>query len=251
MDDRTKALFSLLICTVAVIGTGCGYTQASRFQTSFLPPAPKQFAFAAPEIGEPPAVEPNVYLQDVPFVTNNPLPRRSRGDSLRQRADQAFQRGKSYYQSSDVANARREFDAAVDWMLEALEQDPQDRQEYEKSLDEMVDSIHRFDLAGMVASVAIEDVRFEKAPLEDILQMTFPVDPRLKDKVREQVKATVSQLPLMVTDPVLGYIHYFSGQGQKTLVAAMERSGRYRPMIQRVLAEEGVPPELIHLAQAV
>ena len=29
-----------------------------------------------------------------------------------------------------------------------------------------------------------------------------------------------------------------------------ERSGRYRPMIQRILDEEGIPQELIHLAQA-
>jgi len=76
------------------------------------------------------------------------------------------------------------------------------------------------------------------------------VDPKLKDRVREQVAATVSQLPLSVTDAVLGYINYFSNRGHKTLVAGTERAGRYRPMIQRILDEEGVPQELIHLAQA-
>jgi membrane-bound lytic murein transglycosylase D len=114
----------------------------------------------------------------------------------------------------------------------------------------MVEAIHRYDLSGMGASANIDDGKFEKAPLEDILQMTFPVDPRMKDKVREQVKATVSQLPLSVNDAVLGYINYFSNRGHRTLVAAYQRSGRYRPMIQRVLDEEGVPQELIHLAQA-
>src|SRR5207302_4199283 len=102
----------------------------------------------------------------------------------------------------------------------ASDQTPLDRQDYEKKLDEMVDAIHRFDLAGMGASTDIEEARFEKAPLEDILEMTFPVDPRLKDKVREQVAATVSQLPLTVTDPVLSYINYFSNRGHKTLVAS-------------------------------
>ena len=114
----------------------------------------------------------------------------------------------------------------------------------------MVDAIHRFDLAGLGASASVEEDKFEKAPLEDILQMTFPVDPKLKDKVREQVAATVSQLPLSVNDTVLGYINYFSNRGHKTIVAATQRSGRYRPMIQRILDEEGVPQELIHLAQA-
>ena len=77
----------------------------------------------------------------------------------------------------------------------------------------------------MGASASTEDGKFDKAPLEDILQMTFPVDPRLKDKVREQVKATASQLPLSVNDAVLGYINYFSSRGHRTIVAAIERSG--------------------------
>jgi membrane-bound lytic murein transglycosylase D len=114
----------------------------------------------------------------------------------------------------------------------------------------MVDAIHRFDLAGMGAAAPIDDGQFEKAPNEDLLNMTFPVDPKLKDKVREQVAATVSQLPLTVNDTVLGYINYFMNHGHKTIVNAIQRSGRYRPMIQRILDEEGVPQELIHLAQA-
>ena len=135
-------------------------------------------------------------------------------------------------------------------MLEASDENPADRTEYDSHMDEMVDQIHRYDLAGMGSSAVVEQGKFEKAPLEDILQMTFPVDPRLKDKVREQVAATVSQLPLSVNDTVLGYINYFSNRGHKTIVAAAQRSGRYRPMIQRILDEEGVPRELIHLAQA-
>jgi membrane-bound lytic murein transglycosylase D len=165
------------------------------------------------------------------------------------RADQAFQRGKKFYQASDISGARSEFDNAIDSLLEASAENPSDSAEYERRLDEMADAIHRFDLAGMGAA-AVDEGRFEKAPNEDILVMTFPVDPRLKDRVREQVAATVSQLPLSVNDTVLGYINYFSHRGHGTIVAATQRSGRYRPMIQRILDEEGVPQELIHLAQA-
>ncbi len=249
MSSRTNTLFFLFPLAVVLSTSACGYNQQSRFQMSFLPPAPRPVA-AAVEIAEPPTVQPNVYLQDVPFLTTNPIPRRSRADALIQRAEQAFQRGKRDYQANDVPSARHEFDSAIDLMLDASDQNPTDRQDYEKRLDEMVDSIHRFDLAGMGTSADVEDAQFEKAPLEDILQMTFPVDPKLKDKVRAQVAATVSQLPLIVTDPVLGYINYFSNRGHKTLIAATQRSGRYRPMIQRILDEEGIPQELIHLAQA-
>ena len=34
------------------------------------------------------------------------------------------------------------------------------------------------------------------------------------------------------------------------MIAGMQRAGRYRPLIQRILDEEGVPQELIYLAQA-
>jgi membrane-bound lytic murein transglycosylase D len=220
---------------------------------SFLPPAPKG-SLAIVDLPEPPPVEANVFLgADIPAVIlNNPqiLQRRTQADTTVQRAQRIFQNGKRYYQSKDLINARREFDRAIDLMLDASEQDVVDRQDFERKLDEMVDSIHRYDLGDLGAAALAEQNKFEKAPLEDILQMTFPVDPKLKDKVREQVAATTSQLPLSVNDAVLGYINYFSNRGHRTLLAGLQRSGKYRPMIQRILDEEGVPQELIHLAQA-
>jgi len=252
MEVRTKTLYFFSVAAVAVATAGCGLNQPSRFRMAFLPPA-SHAGDSAIELAEPPAIQPNLYLKDVPpFLLTNPQSseRGARADSLVRRADRRFEAGKRYYQSNDAGNARREFDAAIDAMLDASDLNPTDRAEYESKLDEMVDAIHRLDLAGLGAAAGIEEGKFEKAPLEDILQMTFPVDPRLKDKVREQVAATVSQLPLAVNDAVLGYIHYFSGRGHKTVVGGIERSGRYRPMIQRILDEEGLPQELIHLAQA-
>jgi membrane-bound lytic murein transglycosylase D len=203
------------------------------------------------QLDEPPALPANVYLQELPQLAP-PLaaPRKPRGEIVVQQAGQAFESGRRSYRAGNMAAARREFDHAIDLMLEASDQSLIDRQEYEKKLDEMIDSIHRIDLAGLGASATAEPEQFAQTPLEDILQLTFPVDPRLKDKVREQLAATVSELPLTVTDAVLGYLHFFDTRGRNTLVAGIQRAGRYRPMIQRILDEEGIPEELIHLAQA-
>jgi membrane-bound lytic murein transglycosylase D len=253
MDGRKKTFFSCSLLAAALSAAGCGMSQQSRFQLALLPPAPKALAIPETELAELPPPQPNIYLQDLPvFLVAMPkaAPRPTAGDAMVDRAERRFETGKHFYQVKDLPAARQEFDAAVDLMLQASDAMPVDRADYEKKLDDMVEAIHRFDLSGLGASASIDDGKFEKAPLEDILQMTFPVDPKLKDKVREQVKATVSQLPLSVNDAVLGYINYFSNRGHRTLVAGYERSGRYRPMIQRVLQEEGVPQELIHLAQA-
>ncbi len=170
-------------------------------------------------------------------------------DLLVEKAEQNFEAGKHAYQNNNLDAARQHFDAAIDLMLQASEH-PSDRQLYETKLDHMVDSIHRLDLAGLGAAASDQQPQFEKAPLEPILTMTFPVDPTIKNKVTDELRSTSSQLPLVVNDTVLSYIHYFSGRGRSTIVSGLQRAGKYRPMIERILKEEGVPLELIHLAQA-
>src|SRR5580693_2825875 len=80
--------------------------------------------------------------------------------------------------------------------------------------------------------------------------MTFPVDPAIKDKVVTQMKTTSSVLPLISNDAVLGYVNYFSGRGHKTIENGLIRAGKYDAMITKIFADEGIPPELIRLAQA-
>src|SRR5579863_4106 len=170
-------------------------------------------------------------------------------DLLISQAEDKFQSGRKFYRDGNYDQARQEFDAAIDLMLQAS-QDPTDRPLFELKLEDMVDSIHRLDLSGLGAAQIETTPQFDKAPLEDIAQMTFPVDPKIKDKVRIEMKTTASALPLDVNDVVLGYINYFSGKGRRTIEYGFERAAKYQPMISKILAEEGVPQELIHLAQA-
>jgi membrane-bound lytic murein transglycosylase D len=172
-------------------------------------------------------------------------------DLLIEQAEERFKAGRKFYRVKDTDHARTEFDAAVDLMIQASVS-PTNRTLYENKLDEMIDSIHHLDLAGMGAEAPGEeaDAQFDKAPLEDILETTFPVDPRLKTKVSEELHATNSALPLVMNDAVLSYINYFQGRGRSTLVAGLQRAGRYKAMIEKVFAEEGIPQELIYVAQA-
>jgi membrane-bound lytic murein transglycosylase D len=59
-----------------------------------------------------------------------------------------------------------------------------------------------------------------------------------------------SGLPITVNDTVLGYVNYFSNKGHRTIENGLIHAGKYRDMIDRIFTEEGVPVELIHLAQA-
>lgn len=251
MADRTK-LFFLCFCLGALLGlTGCGLSQQSKFQKELLPEPPATPLSASMIKAPAVTVEPRLFVRDTPAILAPPQPPpfSLRAQALVERAGRHFEQGRKYYRAKNARLARREFDTALDLMLEASDHPIMDRDALARRLEQMVDSIHRYDLAGL-GSGAVEEPGFEAAPLEDILEMTFPVDPKLKSKVKAQLEATASQLPLKVTDEVLGYIHHFSNRGRRTLIAGLERAGRYKPMIQRILDEEGVPQELIYLAQA-
>jgi len=50
------------------------------------------------------------------------------------------------------------------------------------------------------------------------------VDPNIKAKAEAEIKSTRSDLPLMMTDQVAGFISYFSNRGRGTLEHALARS---------------------------
>ncbi len=66
------------------------------------------------------------------------------------------------------------------------------------------------------------------------------------------MKTTQSDFPLVVNDYVAGFINYFSNSqaGHAHLLRSLERAGKYKDMISKVLREEGVPQDLIYLAVA-
>src|SRR5215469_7243791 len=107
MDGRKKTFFSPSLLAVAVITTaGCGFNQQSRFQMSFLPPAPHGTETEISDITPTPVAKPNTYLQDIPaflLTSSTAPPKRSMADSCIRNAEQHFEAGKKFYQSRDIA----------------------------------------------------------------------------------------------------------------------------------------------------
>ena len=102
----------------------------------------------------------------------------------------------------------------------------------------------------MQAGDGFTEQKAEPAPIDEANEVTFPVDPSIRAKAEAEMKDTHSDLPLVINDEVASYISYFSNGGRGTLERALTRAGRYREMILRILREEGVPQDLIYLAQA-
>ncbi len=252
---RTNHRSGVIVIGLATALCGCSplAPHPQQFSSHFLPPAPAANTTKTPPVIdlEPPKLEADLYRNEVPrFLSQEFPPRPTQADSRIRRAEERFEAGKKLYQAGNIEGARREFDRALDLVLGSSDE-PTDRVGFERRLETLVEAIYRYDLEGMGAGETAQEPRFDKTPLDDILSNTFPVDPRLKHKVAEQLAATVSQLPLEISDPVLSFINFFSSErGRKVLIAGYKRQGKYKKLISRVLDEEGVPQELIFLAQA-
>jgi membrane-bound lytic murein transglycosylase D len=61
-------------------------------------------------------------------------------------------------------------------------------------------------------------------------------------------KPPLPSIRLEDNDRVQKWIRYFTGKGKASFVKWIHRSGKYRDTAARILAEEGLPPELVNLA---
>ncbi len=248
-SHRSPALAAALTIAAALLASSCA-ARPQAFKLSFLPSTPLRFE---PSFEQPPSLSSGLYSNETPDLVQRALaaaPRQAEAESILAKARMYLEAGKRLYQQGDSDAARVQFDLAMDVLLSAPDNLP-DRPRLETALDQIADTIYRYDLEGLGgASSQLPAVVYDKSPLDGILDMTFPTDPNLRPKVKEEIEATVSQLPLQENDAVLGYVHYFStDRGHKVLVGGLRRSGRFRPLIQRILDDEGVPEELIYLAQ--
>ncbi len=177
------------------------------------------------------------------------LPRRIQLPILIAKVEKEYQSGQDNYKAGRLDAARQDFDRAFDLLLNSkleINSDPR----LENELDRILDGINGFEMQAQQQGDGYTEQKSEPAPIDEANEAATPVDANVKAKAEAEIKSTRSDLPLMMTDQVAGYISYFSTRGRGTLENALTRSGRYEDMIRRVLKQEGVPQDLIYLAQA-
>jgi peptidoglycan lytic transglycosylase D len=163
------------------------------------------------------------------------------------RVEKQYQAGLDAYHSGRPDAAKEDFDNAFNALLESTF-DVRSDDRLQKEFDRITDGVNHLDL-GALASDS-EAQQSEPAPIDETNGITPSADARVKAKAQAEIKSTRSDLPLMMTDQVAGYISYFSNRGRGTFERAFARSGRYHDMMVSILKEEGVPQDLIYLAQA-
>jgi membrane-bound lytic murein transglycosylase D len=256
---RTAALASLILAASAC--------QTAQRPVSLLPPggapaikpapaaaAPSSVA-SAPQKKEEPAQQPASTEASSPAASapaSDPLA------DLVAKVEKEYQAGLANHQAGKTDEAKQNFDNALNALLGSnLDVRSDDR--LQKEFDRVVAGVNELYPGGTDAETGQDAAqepqqKSEPAPIDvtndETNGMTPTAEAGVKAKAEAEIKHTRSDLPLMMTDQVAGYISYFSGRGRGVFERAFARSGRYHDMIVSTLRDEGVPQDLIYLAQA-
>jgi membrane-bound lytic murein transglycosylase D len=215
-------------------------------------PSPTNPASAAlPPQAMAPAVAPKPVIQAVaPALPPQPTVQEQRIRVLIAQVEAAYARGDADYRKGQLAEAKTEFDRAVDLMLSSG-LDIKGNQQLQDEFDKIVDQVNALEMEALKQGNGFVP-KEEITPAEAASDVTFAVDPNLVAKATAELATTKSDLPMVINDYVAGFINFFAytQKGHNTLLHSFQRAGLYKGMIQRVLAEEGVPQDLIYLAVA-
>jgi membrane-bound lytic murein transglycosylase D len=250
MGMKKLKLLTVPLLALLLAGTACHSDQRqgklpapqanAPALTAAVPAAP---APASHEVSDPKPAAPEP-TQTAPQPKADPVA------DLIANAEKEYQAGEGKFRAGDLEAAKRSFDHAVDLLLQSPAEIRSDER-VQHELERVLEDVNRPEMAALQSDNPAPQQKAEPAPIDEVSDVTPPVDPNVKARAEAEVKATHSDLPLMLTDQVAGFINYFSTpKGHEILQHALERGGRYREMIEGTLRDQGVPQELIYLAQA-
>ncbi len=233
----------LLLVLVACL-SGCQDSAKHAVQVPAPAPPPQQAINRTDRLPIPSPVSGGAWLDSAP------LPE---ADVLLQRVEKRYEEGVQAYQAGNPDGAREAFSGAANMLLESslgVRSDPR----LMAMFDKIVDTVHHdgLEASDETANAIAEEPEETPAPIEEIASMNLPPgDPRLVREAEQEIVTVPHDLPLTVNESVLLYVSYFlTPRGREVVETGLRRAGRYSEMIRRVLKEEGLPQDLIYLAQA-
>jgi membrane-bound lytic murein transglycosylase D len=200
-----------------------------------------------------------------------------------ERSNVAFQSAEASFKDGNFDKARREYDRAVDTVLEAgidVRSDSRLQQHYQT----LVERIFQRQMTLMAGTSApqFSDVAqnkgdnsqqsgdankpqdkqtsdrgfgqqvYEPSPLDNLTKLSLTED-ETKDATEDQVQTVVAAAKLdfkfKPNALIQSFINYYLGRGRETMEQGLRRSGRFMEMAQKIFKEEGVPQDVAWLGQ--
>ena len=234
----------------------------------------------------------------IPFLYSSSVYAQGRGVNSEIPADQSprsqeiqrvIERSNSYFQSAEVNfkdgnfdKARREYDKAVDIVLEAgidVRSDARLQQHYQNLVERIFQ--RQMTLMAGPSGPVVSDVAqngdnppqsgaankaqdrpnsdrgfgqqvYEPSPLDELTKLSL-TDEETKGVTEDQVQTVLAAAKLdfkfKPNALIQSFINYYLGRGRETMEQGLRRSGRFLEMAQKIFKEEGVPQDIAWLGQ--
>lgn len=166
------------------------------------------------------------------------------------KANMHYEKGEQAYKTGQYDMARREFDYAIDEILNSsigMSSDDELRIYYRK----LIEMINHYQVIAMEQKDGgFSEQRYEPSPLDKLASLS---EAELEEVVADDSGTVVARFNFNFTSsayPIKQFISYFTrGRGRATMEAGLQRSVRFREMAERIFKQEGVPSDLVWLAQ--
>ncbi len=216
------ALAAVLLGSLLV---GCGGA-ISRTAVATQPPAAKT----------PPAPPPSP-----PAPAPDPIELLVRASQVR------FESGQAQLQAGHLEQAKSEFNAALDVLLESP-YGARSNVRLQEHFDRLVDRISSYEIQALAEGDGFSEKPSEPASIDRLLDMSateMPAAPaELKATVENDLARTTHDIPIPLNGKVLAYIDLFQGRLRDWFQESMQRGLQHMPMIQSTLKAEGLPLDL-------
>lgn len=209
-------------------------------QTARTPVRPPAQAMAPP-------IVPQLPKTTVIKAPEPPPPPKDQVEQIIEQAEALFASGMEDYGSGNLDKARGKFDQAVALLLRSnpdINSDPRLAAEF----DRLVENISAVEVAAAEHGDTLSTHKYEPAPIDSFADLTFPVDPNVKERVQQEIRSVHSDLPLVTNDLVDGVITYFQGPGRGFIDKILKRKVLYQKTISETMEAQGLPQDLIYLA---
>ena len=187
-----------------------------------------------------------------------------------------FQSGELNFKEGNYEKARREYDHAVDVVLNSgidVRSDTRLQQHYQNLIDlifqRQMTLVTYAPPKGSLNQITAQQVEsqgqnrnedrgfgqqvYTPSPLDDLAKLKL-TDEEMKGATEANAQTTLASANLdfrikKLHPLVEGYINYYRGRGRETMEQGLRRSGRFMAMARKIFKEEGVPQDIAWLGQ--
>ena len=231
MNKGNRTQKRLTVATgICLLLAGCGANP--KPQVKSVPPPP---AAVKPAPEPPPPPKPVV----------DPV------DLLIKKSQAQFESGERELKAGHLEQARRDFDRAVEVLLDSpygARTDARLREHF----DRLIDRINAYEVSALAQGDGFVEKRYEAAPIDELLKKatTFPApapDAATKAALKQDLEQNAHDIPIPDQPKILSYVEVFQDRLRDYIQESLERGAKYLPMIQNVFRAEGLPLDLAYI----